>query len=207
MWLFQGLEPGKYRALVIDPPWRFQARTALQTRNWESARDVEKHYAVMTLGDIKGLPVEQLAHKDGCHLFLWSTGPCLQQAFEVIAAWGFKYSSVAFTWIKLRRAYDPMQLRFTASAECDLHVGLGLTTRKNAEFVLLGRRGNCKRVAKNVREVIMSPVREHSRKPDEMFLRVEKYCAGPYAELFSRSARADWDCWGDQLGKFGQANG
>jgi N6-adenosine-specific RNA methylase IME4 len=53
-----------------------------------------------------------------------------------------------------------------------------------------------------VREVIFMPRREHSRKPDELFHRIEQYCAGPYAELFARQQRPNWDSWGDEVGKF-----
>ena len=202
---FEGLTPGKYRAICADPPWHFRARTALQMSNWTSRRDAEKHYAVMGVEDIMAMPVKNLAHNDGCHLFMWVTGPCLRHAFDVIDAWGFRYSAVAFTWIKMKRSFQPGQLRFVETAESDLHVGLGLTTRKNAEFVLLARRGNCKRVAKNVREIIMSPVREHSRKPDAMYERVERYCAGPYAELFARQSRPGWDVWGNESTRFDEA--
>lgn len=195
------LQRRHYRAIMADPPWHFRARTALQVGKWTSRRDAEKHYAVMGLDDIKALPVREVAAADA-HLFLWTTGPCLRQSFEVIEAWGFRYSAVAFTWIKLRRSHNAMQLRILPMAESDLHVGLGLTTRKNAEFCLLARRGNAKRAAKDVREVIMAPVREHSRKPDEAFDRVRRYCEGPYLELFSRQSRVGWDSWGNEVGKF-----
>jgi N6-adenosine-specific RNA methylase IME4 len=108
---------------------------------------------------------------------------------------------MAFTWVKLRRSYDSRQLRLVATAEHDLHVGLGFTTRKNAEFCLLARRGNAKRIAKNVREIILSPVREHSRKPDEAYERVRNYCEGPYLDLFSREDREGWTTWGNETGK------
>lgn len=190
-----------FAAIVADPPWHFRARTALQTRNFQCARDAEKHYAVMGLDEIKAMPVKAVAAKDA-HLFLWVTGPVLPQAFDVMKAWGFKYSAVAFTWIKLRRSFDALQLRVLPTLESDLHVGLGLTTRKNAEFCLLGRRGNARRNAKNVREIIMSPVREHSRKPDEACARVERYCDGPYLELFARQSRPGWTAWGNETNKF-----
>lgn len=197
-----GLLPRRHFACICaDPPWHFKARTALQTANWTSRRDAEKHYGVMGLEDIKALPVKELAAPDA-HLFLWTTGPMLEKSFEVMEAWGFRYSAIAFTWVKLRRSHNPLQLRVLPAAESDLHVGLGLTTRKNSEFVLLGRRGNARRIAKDVREIIMSPVREHSRKPDEFFARVERYCAGPYLELFSRQTRPGWTTWGNETGKF-----
>jgi N6-adenosine-specific RNA methylase IME4 len=195
--VFAGLPSGYYGAVVADPPWRFQARTALQVENWESRRDVEKHYSTMSVEEIAALPVGELAARDA-HLFLCVTGPCLRQAFDVIESWGFRYSAVAFTWVKLRRGWDVRQLRLIPPDETDLHFGLGLTTRKNTEFVLLGRRGSARRNAKDVREVILAPVREHSRKPSELFSRVERYCDGPYLELFARERRDGWDCWGHE---------
>jgi septum formation topological specificity factor MinE len=70
------------------------------------------------------------------------------------------------------------------------------------EDVLLGRRGNCRRIAKDVYEVILAPVREHSRKPDEVYARIERYCAGPYLELFARTRHPGWDARGDQVDMF-----
>lgn len=198
-WPFDPLQPGAYGAIVADPPWYFRTRTTVV-----SDRDPQRHYPVMGVADIEALPVKQLAAPD-CHLFLWCTGPCLPQAFSVITAWGFRYSGVAFTWVKLKRSHNAMQLRMLPTAESDLHVGLGFTTRKNAEFCLLARRGNAKRVAKNVREIILSPVREHSRKPEEFRDRVEAY-VGPgirIAELFARSSRPGyWEAWGNEVDKF-----
>jgi N6-adenosine-specific RNA methylase IME4 len=201
---FANLEQGKFAAILADPPWHFRARTALQVGNWTSRRDAEKHYSVMGIDDICAMPVKDLAAKDA-HLFIWTTGPCLQQTFDVIKAWGFRYSGVAFTWVKLKRSHNPRQLRILPTAESDLHVGLGLTTRKNAEFCLLARRGNARREAKNIREIIMAPVREHSRKPDEVYERVQRYCVGPYLELFSRQQRPGWTCWGNEVDKFSEA--
>ena len=51
-------------------------------------------------------------------------------------------------------------------------------------------------------EVILAPVREHSRKPDEFYRRVERYCDGPFADLFARERRPGWDAWGDQIDLF-----
>ena len=198
---FDDLPQGHFKAIVADPPWHFRARTALQTANWDSRRDAEKHYAVMGVADICNLPVGDLAAKDA-HLFIWTTGPCLRQTFEVIEAWGFRYSAVAFTWVKLARRHNQLRLWAAPLSETELHVGLGLTTRKNAEFCLLARRGNARREAKNIREIIMEPVREHSRKPDEAYERVTRYCAGPYLELFGRESRAGWTTWGNEATKF-----
>lgn len=198
---FAGCVKNGYRAILADPAWNFKARTALQVANPGSRRDAERHYNVMGTDAIAALPVRDLAAKDA-HLFLWTTGPMLKDAFSVIDAWGFRYSSVAFTWVKLKRSHNPRQLRAVPLAASDLHVGLGLTPRKNAEFCLLARRGSARRNAKDVREIILSPVREHSRKPDEVFDRVQSYCDGPYIELFSRQERPGWTVWGNETNRF-----
>lgn len=200
-WPFGDLQRRSFEAVCADPPWYFRAYTKTI-----SSRDVQHHYPVMNLEAIKALPVRDLAAPDA-HLFLWATGPCLPQAFEVIKAWGFRYSGVAFTWVKLKRSVNQSQLRLAPLLESDLHLGLGFTTRKNAEYCLLARRGNAKRMAKNVREIILSPVREHSRKPEEFRDRVEAY-VGPdkrIVELFARSSRQGWASWGNDTQKFDQA--
>jgi N6-adenosine-specific RNA methylase IME4 len=152
----------------------------------------------MTLADIKALPVGQIAGPD-CWLLLWTTGPHLPQAFEVMKAWGFRYSSFGFVWVKLRRSYRQDRLGILPS---DIAMGLGYTTRKASEPCLLGRRGNPRRLRNDVRDVIIAPVREHSRKPDEFYERVEQFAAGPRLELFAREHRQGWDGWGNELDKF-----
>lgn len=69
----------------------------------------------------------------------------------------------------------------------------------------MGRRGNAKRIAKNIMEPILSPVREHSRKPDESYERIMRYADGPYLEMFSRENRDGWSVWGNQTALFNEA--
>jgi N6-adenosine-specific RNA methylase IME4 len=82
---------------------------------------------------------------------------------------------------------------------------MGFTTRKNAEDCLLFRTGMPQRLARDVFEVIVSPIREHSRKPDEAIVRIERFCPGPRVELFARESRDGWDAWGDEIGMFNEA--
>lgn len=190
------LPPGPFACIAADPPWHFKVRTESG-----KGRSPEGHYDIMSLHDIKALPVGDVAAKDA-HLFLWTTGPVLPQSFAVMEAWGFRYSAVAFTWVKFKRSHNALQLRFVPLVEGDLHVGLGFTTRKNAEFCLLGRRGSAHRNAKNIREIILAPVRQHSRKPDEAYERIERYCDGPRLDMFARESRPGWTAWGNETEKF-----
>ncbi|MFA7333392.1 MAG: MT-A70 family methyltransferase [Kiritimatiellia bacterium] len=184
------LPPGPFSVIYADPPWDFK------TRSVKGKDGRPQHYDRMSLAQIKALPVAEVADKD-CWLFLWTTGPHLPQAFAVIDAWGFKYSGMGFTWIKLNRKATTLFISLS-----DLFMGGGYTTRKNAEFCLLARRGSPKRISKKVREVLISPVREHSRKPDEFYDRIETFAAGPYLEMFSRTSAPGWSSWGNETNKF-----
>ena len=114
-------------------------------------------------------------------LFLWIPGPFLVRGMHlpIMRAWGFEPSSIAFVWIKPNRkafANRGFFLDETLFAK-----GMGHTTRQNAEYVVLGRRGKPRRLRKDVHQLIIEPRREHSRKPDEFYARVERYCTGPYS--------------------------
>lgn len=184
---------GTYACLWADPPWHHQTYTAKgQTR-----RAPSRHYDTLSIAEICALPVGELAAKDA-HLFLWTTQPHLELSFEVLRAYGFKYSSVHTHWIKLNpRAAGKLFIQ-----EADFSMAMGFTTRKNVEYLVLGRRGQPKRLVKNQRDWIMAARREHSRKPDVSFVRVEAYCPGPRVELFSRAGRDGWVTWGKESTKF-----
>ena len=198
---FVGLRRAYYGAIAVDPASPFSSYTAIQSQNWSSRRDNERHYRTMSFDELAALPIKQLAAPGGCHLFCWTSGPFLPQALRLIDAWGFKYSTRAFTWLKTKRSWDGC----TPLTEDDFHIGLGLTVRHQTEMVLLARRGNCRRQRKDVRELILAPRREHSRKPDEFYRRVEAYCAGPFVDLYARERRPGWDAYGDEVEKFGGA--
>ena len=44
---------------------------------------------------------------------MWATYPKMQEALDLIEAWGFKYKSIAFQWIKQNRSGNGY---FSASA-------------------------------------------------------------------------------------------
>jgi len=109
---FVGLRRKFYGVVVADPASKFKSYTAIQSTNPSSRRDNERHYKTMSFTELAALPVKELAAPTGCHLFLWTSGPFLPQALRVIEAWGFKYSTRAFTWLKtqalvgIRRSID-----------------------------------------------------------------------------------------------------
>jgi N6-adenosine-specific RNA methylase IME4 len=131
-----------------------------------------------------------MAAKD-CALFMWAVDPLLPDAFALMKAWGFEFKTVAFYWVKTNRKSPGYS------------TGLGYWTRANPETCLLGVRGKPKRLAKDVHRLIVAPRREHSRKPDEQYGRIERLVEGPYLECFARQTWPGWDVFGNQTGKFG----
>ncbi len=150
----------------------------------------------MTIAQIQAMPVKELAAKN-CWVFLWTTGNNLHTAIDCFRAWGVPFSTMAFVWIKTNRTMG--QLFYDRKS---WWVGMGHTTRKNAEFCLLGRIGRPARLSRSVQELIIAERREHSRKPEAYYERVVEFCSGPRADIFSREARAGWDSFGDESDKF-----
>lgn len=91
--IFSPETAGKYTVIYADPPWSYAQGGRGAATN---------HYPTMTPKVIKELPVEQLAAKDAV-LLMWATFPNLPQALETIEAWGFKYKTLGFNWIKKNR--------------------------------------------------------------------------------------------------------
>lgn len=191
--LFDGLAPRHFGAVLADPPWTFVSNSQAKP-----GRNARRHYKTMSIAEIASLPVERYLADDAV-LFLWITGPLfvLGAHLPVMKAWGFKPSGIGFVWIKLNPKAASLFFLKT-----DLSMGGGFTTRKNAEFCLIGKRGRSVRRDAAVHEIIIEPRRDHSRKPDETHRRIERYCAGPYLELFGRQQRPNWTVRGDEADKF-----
>ncbi|MEK6591567.1 MAG: MT-A70 family methyltransferase [Pseudomonadota bacterium] len=173
----------KYGCILMDPPWAFKTYSGRNTIAHRSAND---HYRTMDLHQIAGLPVSELAARD-CALFMWVVDSHLDAALDLFKVWGFKFKTRAFTWVKTG------------------NIGMGYWTRKQSEMCLLATRGKPRRKSKGVREIIEAPRREHSRKPDEQYARIEALVGGPYLEMFARQERPGWSAWGNETTKFNAA--
>lgn len=173
----------KYEIIYADPPWTFKTYSAKGVQQKSAAC----HYRTMSKDDIQKLPVSDIA-ADDCVLFLWATYPNLEEALELIKAWGFVYKTVVFTWVKRNKK------------SFGWFWGLGYWTRANAEICLLATKGHPKRESRSVHSVIDAPVREHSRKPDEGREQIVQLCGDkPRIELFARQRADGWDAWGDEV--------
>lgn len=188
---------GQYRVVYADPPWTFSTYS-----DKGKGRSAEAHYDCLSIDQIKAIPVADWMAPDAV-LLMWATDPLLPRALEVMAAWGFTYKTVGFYWVKLNKGADPISLgNGPLYSERDFFTGLGFWTRANPELCLLATRGHPKRLAGDVPKLLLAPRREHSRKPDAAYERIERLVAGPYLELFARRSRPGWDGWGNQPGLF-----
>jgi N6-adenosine-specific RNA methylase IME4 len=202
---FDGLPRGHFKAILADPPWRFETWDG---RKFSGGNQIRADgsviaggcrgtpYETMTTDAIAALPVADLSAPD-CVLFMWATWPTLPAALRLIEAWGFAYKTCGFDWMK---ADDRQPDMFTDSVP--VQVGMGYWTRANSEPCLLATRGKPKRIHADVRMGIIEPRREHSRKPDCVHGRIERLVEGPYLELFARAPRSGWAVWGNETDKF-----
>lgn len=178
------LPAGQFGVILADPPWRFATFDGKSSVATQAADP----YATMSLENIKSMPMAFTGATD-CALIMWATAPLLPQAFEVMRAWGFTFKT-AGAWAK------------QSSTGQKWAFGTGYVFRSAAEFFLVGVRGRPKVKSRSVRNLIVAPIREHSRKPDDMHAMCEALFEGPYLELFARESRPGWTTWGNQATKF-----
>lgn len=188
--MFDGLPLFGFDVIYVDPPWPFVNYSAKG-----EGRNPNRHYNTMSIEQIKELPVGHLAAQN-CVLFLWVTDPILHEAMKTIEAWGFRYVTVAFTWAKRTKL------------DTGWHIGTGYYTRANPEMCLMATNGRPGRPeSKAVRQLVVEPVREHSRKPDRIRSDIESMYPGKrYIELFARTEIPGWTVWGNQTDKFNEGD-
>ena len=206
----------KYNVILADPPWSF-----VTFSEKGKDRSAEQHYDCMTLNDIKMLPIKTIIN-DKCVLFLWTTDTHLHYALDVIDSWGFEYKTIGFHWSKVCKKSDKLftglgyytrannetcLLAVPKGGKCPSRKNKGVhrtilnTMDENELSNYIGQLQDEISYLKNgVPEsvTILSRLREHSRKPDEQYDRIEELFDGPYCELFARHKRDNWDGWGSE---------
>jgi len=176
-----------YSTIVADPPWPQKGGGSLMGREGfldAGGKSLPLPYKTMTIDEIAALPID--AAPDA-HLYLWTPSGFLPDAFRVVAAWGFRYSTT-LVWAKRPIGF-----------------GLGGAYGIATEFVLFARRGKLPaigRVGRNwfdwKRPYDKRGKPRHSAKPPAFFDLVQTVSPGPYLEMFARDSRPGWDAWGDE---------
>jgi N6-adenosine-specific RNA methylase IME4 len=182
-WPFATLTPQKYGLILADPPWSFKLFS-----DKGDAKSPQAHYACMGAADLAALPVNQLAAPH-CALIMWATWPMITDAIALMKAWGFAYKTGG-SWAKQSSTGNAWAF------------GTGYCFRSANEPFLLGTIGRPPVLNRSTRNLIVAPVRQHSRKPDAMHDLAVALYPGPHAELFARERRDGWDSWGNETDKF-----
>lgn len=164
----------KYRVIYADPPWSYGNTMP------EYFSEQADHYTLMSINQICDLPVKEIAENNAV-LFLWVTSPILEESFEVIKAWGFKYKS-SFVWDKIKH-------------------NMGHYNSVRHELLLVCTRGSCQPDIQKLFDSVQSIERtEHSSKPEEFRNIIDTiYPIGKRLELFSRNQAKGWDVFGNQV--------
>tara|TARA_B100000424_G_C22932626_1_gene496080 strand:+ start:390 stop:1064 length:675 start_codon:yes stop_codon:yes gene_type:complete len=178
-----------YDIIYADPPWHYNGkmqfdRSSVGVDKIDDSKNIfisaaSFKYPTVKTEILKTLPVDTIA-KDDCLLFMWVTNPHLAQGIQLGEAWGFKYRTVAFVWNKM--IHNP-----------------GQYTLSNCELCLLFKRGRIPkpRGARNIQQLVDSPRRKHSMKPDEVRDKiVEMFPTQNRIELFARGGYEGWQTWG-----------
>lgn len=177
------LPEGEYRCIVADPPWQLTTGATMPAKFGDTAIKLGGDalaYGQMPLAEIKALPVADLA-ADDAHLYLWTVNRYVDDAYDVVRAWGFEPSAL-LTWCKKQ-----------------MGIGLGGTFRQTTEFVVFARRGSL--AANRIVETTWFawPRGRHSEKPPEFYELVESVTPGPRLDMFARGERPGWMVWGNEV--------
>ena len=166
---------GIYRVIYADPPWQYNADFM------DKYGHAKSHYSTMSIEELCNLPIKEI-RQDNCVLFMWTTSPKLEQAFEVIKAWGFKYKT-SFVWDKIKHNF-------------------GYYNSVRHEFLLIAGHGSSTPDVKELHDSVISIERsnKHSEKPEYFRELIDKlYPTGNRIELFARNKASGWETWGAEV--------
>lgn len=176
----------QYNTILLDPPWPYD-----RTHGQGIAK---KEYDLMTWADIAelGPQLHTLAAPD-CAILVWVTAPLLIEQTDIVRAWGFRYITKAFSWVK------------TTPKSGAIFFGIGSYTASNTEDVWLLSNGTPARLSAAISQIVadgdavVAPRARHSKKPEEIQNRIERLFDGPRLEVFARRRRPGWTCVGNEL--------
>lgn len=170
---------GTYQVISADCPWKFSDKRPKHG-------GCERHYKTMTALEIAALPVEHTLAAPHCVLFLWAPAALTPDGLMVLRAWGFRFATLAFVWVK-------------RGASGKIQIGPGAWTRPSTELCWLGVRGKPKVASHSVYQLLEAPRGEHSAKPPECLERMVKLCGDvPRVEMFARTATPGWSRFGTE---------
>lgn len=184
-WFYNNRKTGGERQAIDKPLPLFGCKPDKAPKFGGGAR---KHYPLMHDEQLLALaPLVKSVMAENSALFMWATSPRKDFAIDLLKAWGFRYTTEAFVWIKLTQ--DGSRPNY----------GPGFYTASNAESVLLGVRGSMPPVKKMTPSVLQTPWLGHSVKPQIHRVISNLYPSGHKVEMFSRRPVKRWHCIGNGI--------
>jgi len=212
----------KYNIIIADCPFEFTDR--LQMSN--TKRGAVDQYPVLSLENIKNLPLQEVIAKDALLAF-WVPSALLPEGLEIMKKWGFKFKQ-SFIWVKIKK--NPLEKlaknlksqfrKKTLSANQidniinsfslneSLWFGMGHTFRNTHEICLIGTRGkilshlrNKSQRSVDLHSLVYRNQVQHSAKPESLQISLETMFDESLSklELFARRERLGWTCIGNEI--------
>jgi len=181
------IEQKKYKIIYADPPWSYGSKSAVNNSTGNDIKPLSDHYVTMRLNEMKHLPIKSMIDDDAA-CFMWVTDSHLDEAIELFKAWGFKYKTIAFNWIK-------------TTSKGNYCKNVAPWTMKSSEVCLMGTKGTMTKYKKvnNIESLVIAERTKHSKKPEEVRRRIELLFGDlPRLEMFARTATYGWDVFGNE---------
>ncbi|KAJ7507511.1 MT-A70-domain-containing protein [Mycena galericulata] len=175
---------GKFHVIMADPPWDIH---------------MSLPYGTMTDDEMRAMPIPTL--QDEGLLFLWVTGRAMEVGRECLKVWGYTRVDEVI-WVKTNQLQRVIRTGRTGHwlNHTKEHMLVGVKTVVDAAGALVLPKWANRGLDT---DVIVSEVRETSRKPDEVYGLIERMCpGGRKIEIFGRphNTRPGWLTLGNQLG-------
>jgi len=211
-----------FNIIVADPPWNFKDSLKMS----DVARGASSNYSVMSILDIKQLPVKDIIDPNGAVLALWVPSSLLQEGLDTMNAWGFKHKQT-YVWVKTKKQplkdlatiikpFTPITLLNlksyikqvgnivkNAPISLALSFGMGRLFRQTHEICLIGTSSNkiYKLLEnKSQRSVCFAENLKHSAKPEALQSSLEiMFPKAEKLEMFARRTRSGWTCLGNEI--------
>jgi len=214
----------KFSLICCDSPWSFSD----SLRMGITPRGADSNYPVLTMPELKSLPVNAIADPAGALLALWVPSALLQDGLDVMKAWGFRQTQT-YIWVKSKKDpfkeltkyfgknltkdikdlsyFDIIRKYMKSVSEFKLTTmlgfGMGRLFRNTHEICLIGINNNkiySKLKNKSQRSVCFATNLKHSSKPEHLQDSLElMFPDAEKIELFARRQRPGWTCLGNEI--------
>lgn len=191
-----------YRTILIDPPWQYKTTVPGSKRRSAEDERLDRAFApylYLTDREIADLPILGLAGP-AAHLYLWTTNTHIPVAFDIVKAWGFKYSTL-LVWRKPtsgNAGFPTYPIKTEYVLFCRLGTLPSLDRAEGNTFGYPEPDGDTNPWDARDSEYLFSR-QVHSKKPPEFIEMFEELSPGPHIEIFAREYRMGWRSMGIEL--------